>query len=55
MMHEEKIQVLLDDLKTLYLVDYFKKDLDFEAEKWGQIQILEWILTSGEIRGEKFE
>jgi len=45
MMPEEKILTLLEDLKTLYLVGYFKEDLDSEAEKWGQIQILEWILS----------
>jgi len=45
MMREEKIKILLEDIKSQYLVGYFKNDLDFEAEKWGQIQILEWILS----------
>ena len=45
MMPEEKIKALLEDIKTLYLVGYFKDDLDSEAEKWGQIEILEWILS----------
>jgi hypothetical protein len=31
------------------MVGYFKEDLDTEAEKWGQIEILEQILGSREI------
>ena len=54
-MNEEKIKVLLDDIRTVYMVGYFKEDLTTEAEKWGQIQILEWILSYSEIGGEKFE
>lgn len=45
MMSKNDIQKLLEDIKTSYLVGYFKDDLNSEAEKWGQIQILEWILT----------
>lgn len=45
MLSEEQIRKLLSDIKSAYLVGYFKDDLDTEAEKWGQIQILEWILS----------
>ena len=55
MISEEKIKILLEDIKTVYMVGYFKGDLTTEAEKWGQIQILEWILSYSEIGGEKFE
>lgn len=44
MMSEEQIKILLDDIKSVYMVGYFKEDLTTEAEKWGQIQILEYIL-----------
>ncbi len=44
MMNEEQIKILLEDIKSVYMVGYFKKDLTTEAEKWGQIQILEFIL-----------
>ena len=43
-MNEETIRKLLEDIKTTYLVGYHKNDLNSEVEKWGQIQILEWIL-----------
>jgi hypothetical protein len=49
MMNEDQIQTLLQDIKTVYMVGYFKEDLDTEAEKWGQIEILEQILGSREI------
>ena len=45
MMSEEKIKILLEDILSQYMVGYFADDLDYEAEKWGQIQILEWILS----------
>jgi hypothetical protein len=45
MLSEEQVRKLLSDIKSAYLVGYFKDDLDTEAEKWGQIQILEWILS----------
>ena len=45
MMQEEKIKILLEDIMSQYMVGYFKDDLDFEAEKWGQIEILKWILS----------
>ena len=48
MMNEEQIKILLEDIKSVYLVGYFKDDLTTEAEKWGQIQILELILSRGE-------
>jgi hypothetical protein len=44
-MNEEQIKILLEDIITVYMVGYFKDDLTTEAEKWGQIQILEYILA----------
>ena len=44
-MNENEIKILLEDIKSVYLVGYFKNDLTTEAEKWGQIQILELILS----------
>lgn len=44
MLSEEEIKVLLEDIRTSYMVGYQNDDLNSEAEKWGQIQILEWIL-----------
>jgi len=41
-----QIQKLLDDIRAAYEVGYIKNDLESEAEKWGQIQILEWILSN---------
>ncbi len=46
MMNEHLIQTLLEDIKSVYMVGYFKDDLTTEAEKWGQIEILEQILAS---------
>jgi len=43
---EKQIKKLLEDIRTVYTVEYFKKDLTTEAEKWGQIEILEWILSN---------
>ncbi len=48
MMSENLIKILLEDIKSVYLIGYFKDDLTTEAEKWGQIEILEQILTSKE-------
>lgn len=45
MMSEKEIRTLLEDIRTVYEVGYQVDDLDTEAEKWGQIQILEWILS----------
>jgi hypothetical protein len=45
MLNEKQIRVLLSDLKSVYTVGYFKDDLDSEAEKWGQIEMLEYILS----------
>ena len=47
MMSEEKIKILLEDIKSVYMVGYFKEDLATEAEKWAQIEILERILLEG--------
>ena len=47
-MNEHLIQTLLEDIKSVYMVGYFKDDLTTEAEKWGQIEILEQILASKE-------
>ena len=44
-MSEDRIRKLLEDIKTVYEVGYLKDDLDTESEKWGQIEILEWILS----------
>lgn len=41
-----QIQTMLEDLRAAYEVGYQKNDLESEAEKWGQIQILEWILSN---------
>ena len=41
-----QIQTMLEDLRSAYEVGYKKNDLESEPEKWGQIQILEWILSS---------
>ena len=48
MMNEEKIKILLEDIVSQYMIGYFNDDLDTEAEKWGQIQILEWILSQSQ-------
>ncbi len=48
-MSENQIKILLEDIKSVYSVGYSKDDLDTEAEKWGQIEILEQILASKEI------
>lgn len=45
MMSKKQIQRLLEDIKSTYLVGYFNEDSTMEAEKWGQIQILEWVLS----------
>ncbi len=45
MISERNIRTLLEDIKSVYLVGYFKNDLTTEAEKWGQIEILEYILS----------
>ena len=44
LLSEEQIKILLRDIKSIYMVGYFKEDFTTEAEKWGQIQILEFIL-----------
>ena len=50
MMSENQVRILLHDIKTVYMVGYFQEDLNTEAEKWGQIEILEQILGLKEIR-----
>lgn len=45
MISEIQIRKLLDEIRTAYEVGYQQDDLESEAEKWGQIQILEWILS----------
>jgi hypothetical protein len=45
MLSEEEIRNLLEDIRTSYMVGYQNDDLNSEAEKWGQIQVLEWILS----------
>ena len=48
LLSEQQIKILLEDIKSVYMVGYFKEDLTTEAEKWGQIQILEFILSNRE-------
>ena len=50
LLSEQQIKILLEDIKSVYMVGYFKEDLTTEAEKWGQIQILEFILSNEEIK-----
>ena len=52
MMNEEQIRAFLEDIKSVYMVGYFKDDLTTEAEKWGQIQVLEWILSANTVDRE---
>jgi len=47
-MSENQIKILLEDIKSVYTIGYFKDDLTTEAEKWGQIEILEQILATKE-------
>jgi hypothetical protein len=48
-MSETQIKILLEDIKSVYTTGYFKDDLTTEAEKWGQIEILEQVLASKEM------
>jgi len=48
-MDENQIKLLLEDIKSVYMVGYFKDDLTTEAEKWGQIEILEQILSGNDV------
>jgi hypothetical protein len=45
-MSENQIKILLHDIKTVYMIGYVKDDLTTEAEKWGQIEILEQVLNA---------
>ena len=47
-MSENQIKILLQDIKSVYMIGYFNDDLTTEAEKWGQMEILEQILSQGE-------
>ena len=38
MITEKKIRILLEDIKSVYLVGYFKEDLTTEAEKWARFR-----------------
>ena len=49
-MSEHQLRVLLHDIKTVYMVGYFKDDLTTESEKWGQIEIIEQILNSNVVK-----
>ena len=53
MMSEDQIKAFLEDIKSVYMVGYFKDDLTTEAEKWGQIQVLEWILSENTGNNQK--
>jgi hypothetical protein len=44
-MSEKQIRILLSDLRSVYAIGYFTDDLDSESEKWGQIEMLEYILS----------
>ena len=46
LMNENQIKSLLHDIKSVYMVGYFKDDLTTEAEKWGQIEILQQVLSA---------
>jgi len=47
-MSEKQVKILLDDIRSVYAIGYFKGDLNTEAEKWAQMEILEHILSQGE-------
>ena len=49
-MSENQIKILLEDIKSVYMIGYFKDDLSTEAEKWGQIEILEQVLTKEKMK-----
>ena len=49
-MNQKQIEILLEDIKSVYLVGYFNDDLTTESEKWSQIEILEQVLASKEIK-----
>ena len=53
MMNEKQIKILLSDLRSVYAIGYFKDDLTTEAEKWGQIEIIEQILNTNIVNGRK--
>ena len=45
-MNQKQIEILLEDIKSVYLVGYFNDDLTTEAEKWSQIEILQHVLNA---------
>jgi hypothetical protein len=46
LMNQKQIEILLEDIKSVYLVGYFNDDLTTEAEKWSQIEILQHVLNA---------
>ncbi len=46
MMNEKQIRILPHGVRTVYSVEYFKNNLDFETEKGAQIEILEQVLNA---------
>jgi hypothetical protein len=47
-MSEEKIKILLADIRSVYAIGYFNDDLTTESEKWAQMEILEQVLATKE-------
>ncbi|MFQ5788616.1 MAG: hypothetical protein ACE5H1_11630 [Thermodesulfobacteriota bacterium] len=45
MKSEKEIRSMLNDIISTYETGYRTGDLDTEAEKWGQIEILRWVLN----------
>jgi hypothetical protein len=45
-MNENQIEILLEDIKSVYMVGYFNDDLATESEKWSQIEILQQVLST---------
>jgi len=44
-MNEKQIKTLLEDIRSVYAIGYFKNDLNTESEKWAQMEILEYVLS----------
>jgi hypothetical protein len=47
-MSEKQVRILLDDIRSVYAIGYFRDDLSTEAEKWAQMEVLEQILEQKE-------
>jgi hypothetical protein len=45
-MNQKQIEILLEDIKSVYMVGYFNDDLTTEPEKWSQIEILQQVLSA---------